>query len=66
MNACIHPLSDLGRDCHSRSRSPVMGANRRNPSKYIQSRTYHVQAAERVQRGHGWVAVESIALSVFR
>jgi len=66
MNACIQPLSDLGRDCDPRSRSPEMGARRRNPSKSNQYRAYHAQAAERVQRGQGWVALESIALSMFR
>lgn len=68
MNACIQPLSNLGRDRDRdpRSRGPAMGARRRDPSKSTQCRAYRSQATDRVQRGQGWIAIDSIALSAFR
>jgi hypothetical protein len=66
MNACIQPLSGLGRNCDPRSPSPAMGAHRRNPSKSSRYHADHAQAVDRAQHGPGWVAVDSIALSAFR
>jgi hypothetical protein len=66
MNACIQPLSGLGRDCDPRSLSPAVGAHRRNTSKSRRYRANHAQVTDRAQHGPGWVAVDSIALSAFR
>ena len=67
MNACIQPLSNPGRYCDPPSRRLVIGARRRNSSKSNRCRAAcHEQARDRVQRGPGWVAIDSIALSAFR
>ena len=67
MNACIQPLSNPGRYCDLPSRRPATGARRRNLPKSNRCRTAcHAQARDRVQRGPGWVAIDSIALSAFR